>query len=235
MVGRAVNLKVLVTRPEPGASATGERIRRLGHHPILSPCLVITARRARLPARADAVVITSAQALPALAQLPRQIEIFTVGEATAAQAREAGFCAVTSAGGTAADLAVLVKGRLPPGTNLFFPTGAGNGLLLANMLREAGFCVHRRVAYRASPATSLTEEALAGLDAGVIDRVLVFSQATGRCFSALVRQSGRTNALRRSIAIAISSQAAASLENLPFASIETAIAPDQEHMLAMLP
>ncbi len=235
MAGLAMNLKVLVTRPEPGASATGERIRRLGHHPILSPCLVITARRVPFPTRQDAVLITSAQALPALTHLPRQIEIFAVGEATAAQAREAGFCAVTAAGGTAADLAVLVVGRLPPGANLLFPTGAGNGLPLANLLRGAGFCVRRHVAYRATPATSLTEAALAGLDAGVIERVLVFSQATGRHFSALVRQSGRTNALRHSIAIAISSKAAASLENLPFASIETAMAPDQEHMLAMLP
>jgi len=234
MVAQAPGLTILVTRPEPGASATAEKLRRAGHRPILSPCLTITETAINLPREQDAVLITSAQALPALVKLPKSTKIFTVGDATAARAHEAGFRAVTSAAGTAADLAALVTDRLPRGAKLLFATGACNGGDLTIALRNAGFRVYRRVAYRTTRAPSLTDSTLAALDAGGIDRVLIFSPATGRHFRTLIRRAGCAQALRGAIAIAISAEAAAPLASLPFASIRTAVAPDQEHMLAIL-
>jgi uroporphyrinogen-III synthase len=59
--------RVLVTRPSPDAEATAVLVADLGFEPVLAPMLVIERLAApKLPARIDAVVLTSRNALPML-------------------------------------------------------------------------------------------------------------------------------------------------------------------------
>lgn len=89
-------MKLLVLRPEPGASETAARARHAGLDPVVMPLFAIRAVDASLPegGRYDAVLVTSANgarfAPPGLPALP----CFTVGEASAAAARDAGFADV---------------------------------------------------------------------------------------------------------------------------------------------
>jgi uroporphyrinogen-III synthase len=228
-------LTVLVTRPEPGGSATAAILRDRGYVPVLAPCLMIEALPADLPSRCDAIVIASAQALPGLPAALHPIPLFAVGDATADRARRAGFQRVHSASGTATELAALVARTLPKAASLLLPCGEGHSLDLTRALRSAGLKVTRRVVYRSSPATSLTPAAHAALDAEAIDRVMIFSPATAKNFATLVNAAGLVKALRRAIAIAISPAAAAPLARLGFSAIRTAVSPDQDHMLSLLP
>jgi uroporphyrinogen-III synthase len=227
-------LTVLVTRPEPGGSATAAVLRTAGHIPVLAPCLDIEAVPVTLPSGCDAIVVASAQALPGLPDAWRAIPLFAVGDATAARARAMGFITVESAAGTARELAALVTRTLKPGASIILPCGETHSLDLAAALRDAGFRVSRRVVYRSRPADHLTSAASAALAAGAVDRVMIFSPATARNFARLIDHADLAASLRRAIAIVISPAAAAPLARLPFHAVRAAISPDQDHMLAIL-
>lgn len=88
--------KLLILRPEPGASASAEHARVLGLDALVCPLFAIepVAWAPPDPARFDALLITSANALrhggPGLDPLSN-LPVAAVGEASAAAARDAGF------------------------------------------------------------------------------------------------------------------------------------------------
>lgn len=227
-------LTVLVTRPKPGGLATAAALRALGYVPVLAPCIEIEPLPASLPASSDAIVVASGQALPGLPAALHGTPVFTVGNATAERARALGFARVESAAGTRHELAALVAARLSPGARLLLPCGEGHSMVLAADLRAQRFRVSRRVVYRSRPARELDAAAHAALEAGEIDRVMIFSSAAARCFASLIEAAHLADALRRAIAVAISPAAAVPLASLPFASVRTALSPDQDHMITML-
>lgn len=101
---------VWITRAEPGATATAERVKALGGRPLVAPLLSIEP----LPAEIDlagvgALAFTSANGVRAFAALcpARDRPVFAVGAGTAAAARTAGFRPVLSADG---DVAALARG-----------------------------------------------------------------------------------------------------------------------------
>jgi uroporphyrinogen-III synthase len=86
-------VRLLILRPEPGASETAARARALGLEPVVTPLFAIRAvAGAPLPGAAyDAVLLTSANgARHAPAGLTAR-PCFAVGEGSAAAARAAGF------------------------------------------------------------------------------------------------------------------------------------------------
>jgi uroporphyrinogen-III synthase len=88
--------RVLVLRPEPGASATADKARERGLNAIAVPLFTVqpVAWEAPAPRRFDALLLTSANALRHGGeglQALRGLEVYAVGEATAQAARDAGF------------------------------------------------------------------------------------------------------------------------------------------------
>ncbi|QIL01577.1 uroporphyrinogen-III synthase [Sphingomonas sinipercae] len=88
--------RVVVLRPEPGATATCDAARRLGLDPIAIPLFAIEPLAWDAPDAAsfDAVLLTSANALRAAGdglQSLRGLPAYAVGKATAEAARNAGF------------------------------------------------------------------------------------------------------------------------------------------------
>jgi len=221
-------MKVLVTRPEPGASATAKRLAAMGHAPILLPCLTITPRPARLPDAPAAIIVTSAQAIPALPDDYHGLPVFCVGDATAARLREAGFSSVLSAAGDAKDLARLILRHRLPGTHLL-AVGERHGQWLAAHLREAGVKVLRRAVYTASPIRALPDAATQALSARCIAAALFYSAETVRAFARL-RPAGTASVT----AVALSAAVAAPLAGLPWSEIRVAVSPTEADLLALL-
>jgi uroporphyrinogen-III synthase len=86
-------VKLLVLRPEPGASETAARARLMGLDPVVAPLFEIRALEAA-PAEAgryEAVLLTSANGARHAPASLRGLPCFAVGERTAAAALEAGF------------------------------------------------------------------------------------------------------------------------------------------------
>jgi uroporphyrinogen-III synthase len=229
--------QVLITRPEPGAADTAARVAALGLVPLVVPVLATRPVEAVLPSREGiaAVLLTSSSAIRALLPEYHDLPLLTVGDATAARARAAGFRYVRSAGGDAHDLACLAKTQLQPNARpILLAVGQFQGNALAGDLRSAGFRVRRRVVYSMVPARTLTAPALAALRAGQVRAALFFSAETARHFVHLVQRARVDAALRSVEAISIGQPAAMALGRLKWRRIRVAARPNQDEMLALL-
>jgi uroporphyrinogen-III synthase len=116
--------RLVILRPEPGASATLDRARALGLDAIAMPLFAIHPLDWTPPDRNefDAVLATSANAfVHGGAGLDgfRDLPLYAVGGATAEAAKDAGFADVRAGSGNVDDL----LNSLPPGIRLFHPCG----------------------------------------------------------------------------------------------------------------
>lgn len=221
-------MKLLVTRPEPGASATAKRLAALGYEPVLLPCLNVTRLPPHLPAHPAALVVTSGQAVPALPASLRNTPVFCVGDATAAKLREAGFTRVESANGDAEALFQLIAARRVPGLHVM-AVGERHGMPLLARLRAAGTSVIRRKVYTVSPLRILPENFHAALASGSIRGALFYSAETARAFARLNPPGTASMA-----AYALSESVANVLQDLPWTRIHVALAPTEADLMALL-
>lgn len=222
---------VLITRPEPGASDTAARLASLGYASIIAPFLQIEQLHPRLPRRAQACLITSANAIHCL---PSGIPIFAVGDATAARARAVTSFPVHSAAADATALAALVALTCTPAQGpLLLLSGHRQGLTLAAELRMHGFQVTRRTVYRAISPRIFPPNAAQAIRAHIVDRVLFFSPETARAFVRLAPVSLRPE-LSQIKALTLSPAISRAVADLPWRSITTAEHPTQEMLMRLL-
>ena len=90
--------KIWITRAQPGADATAERVRALGHDAVVAPLLAVQVLPdVEIDLRGvAALAFTSANGVRAFADAngERGLKVFAVGAATAQAARKAGFKSV---------------------------------------------------------------------------------------------------------------------------------------------
>lgn len=140
-----------MTRARPGAEATAERLRALGHIPWVAPLLAVEAL-AQTPLSlegAGALAFTSANAVRAFTEREprRDLPVFAVGETTAAAARAAGFAQVQSAEGDVAALGRLIATAAPCG-QVLHPGAQNLAGDLAGALGAAGVPARAVALYR---------------------------------------------------------------------------------------
>jgi uroporphyrinogen-III synthase len=228
---------VLITRPREAGQETARRVRALGLRPVLAPATEIRLLPARLPAAREiqAVLVTSARAVPALPASYHAIPLLAVGDATARRGTEAGFVTVRSAAGTARELAELVTRTCEAGAKpLLLATGAGQGRALLAALRAAGFAVLRRSVYATRPVAELPAAAHQELSRAGLRAALFFSTDSARAFMALFAARFEPTIVAEIEALAISQSTAAVLAHLPWRRIRVASQPNQDELLALL-
>ena len=219
-------MRIWITRAEPGASRTAEKLRALGHAPVVAPLLEVHA----LPGPIDldgvaALAFTSANGVRAFAErsAERSLPAFTVGDATAAAARRAGFADVASASGDLNALAGLIAAH----------AGRLNGAVLAAGPREPAGDLPRALAAQgvSARAQALYETLPLSPPAamGPVDAALIHSPKAAERLAAVL--AGRPGPA----AYCISEAAAAPLAGRPFAKVEWAACPDEDSLLALLP
>ncbi|MGX1691964.1 uroporphyrinogen-III synthase [Brevundimonas naejangsanensis] len=219
--------RVWVTRAEPGAARTADRLTALGFTPIVVPLLTLAPLPGALDAapEPDAVAslaLTSPNGVEAFAPLIprfRDHPVFAVGDATAEAARAAGFADVRSAAGDIHALARLIAAEAPPGPLLAPGAREPAGDLPALLPDRA---VQRLPVYAAfethapAPAT--------------FDAVMLHSPRAARALAADLPRAASSGR----IAICISEAAATPLHPFDFAEIRIAAAPDEPAMLSAL-
>ncbi|HTQ70134.1 MAG TPA: uroporphyrinogen-III synthase [Acidocella sp.] len=221
-------MKLLVTRPEPGASATAARLAAMGHEALLLPCLSVQTMAVKLPEHPAALVVTSGQAVPALPARLHHVPVFCVGDATAAKLRQAGFTRVESAAGDADDLFRLIAARRVTGLHVL-AVGERHGLTLLERLRGADISAVRRKVYTVAKLRQLPEEVRAALAAGAVDGVLFYSAETARAFCAL-----HPPGTAKMAAFVLSENVAKGVTGLPWREIHAALAPTEADLMALL-
>ena len=176
-----------ITRAQPGADATAERVRALGHEAVVAPLLAVRI----LPdvqvdlAGVAALAFTSANGVRAFADASgeRGLRVFAVGAATAQAARAAGFKSVLSVDGDVEALAEGIASRrselrgavLHPGAR----EPAGD---LAGVLEKQGVESRRLILYETAPVEDLDAERLLRSDT-----VLLHSPRASRVLAKLLK------------------------------------------------
>lgn len=195
-------------------------------------------------ARYDAVIVTSANALRAVApQLAGhallRLPVFAVGEHTAAAAREAGFDKVASSDGDATALRDLVRARrkakkLKKAATLLYLAGADLARDLAGELGEAGFTIVTRTTYRMSPVAGLPRPVCDAFMAGRIEAVLHYSRRSARAFLDAARAEGLEISALALPHCCVSAGVAALLREAGATQVITAASPDENALFEAL-
>lgn len=232
--GRA--LQVWIARPLPAGARTAERVAGLGHRPLLAPVLDLAPSGAPPPEGPfDALVLTSASAVPALAATPlAALPAYCVGGRTAAAAREAGLRDVHEAGGDALALAALIGAALPRGARLVHAAGRERKDEPGATLGARGYRLTVWVAYAARPLPDLPEPVAAALAGDALDAVLHYSRRSAATALGLARAAGYEEAFRRVVHHCLSVDVAAPLVAAGIPSHVVAARPDEDALLAGL-
>ena len=170
-------MRLLLTRPEPGAKHSAGILRARGHDVLVAPLLRIEAiTNAELgPPPWAGILVSSANAARAIASHARLQEllalpVLAVGERTAEVARATGFANVRSVDGTAADLARAAASFASADIPLLYLAGADRARDLAADLGVRK--LHTAVVYDAVKTTAFPPSVTQALAAGRLDGVL---------------------------------------------------------------
>jgi uroporphyrinogen-III synthase len=209
--------RLLVLRPEPGATATLERADRLGLSALSRPLFEIERMEWKAPAPTgfDGLLLTSANAvrhggnqLETLRNLP----VFAVGEATASEAREFGF-AVAASGDSGLD---RLLASIPADLRLVHLCG-----------QDRIGAKNPRQKITAIPVYRAREKAvdLHDIEGSV---ALIHSPRAGARFAALVKSDARQH-----VSIAAISDAALAAAGEGWADAQAAKSPNDDALLAL--
>lgn len=225
---------ILITRPEPDSSDFGARVKLAGLEPMVCPALKIE----RLPYTAPdltkyhGLVFTSTNAVrflpPGMAQ---SMPVYCVGDRTAREAKIHGFREITSAGGNAADLAVLLK--YVPGTGIkkfLHISGrhvAGADLKTLNMVDNLEI-------YKTVRAENLPPSCVRAMKERQVEAVTFFSARTARTFVNLAQKHGLLETFSAIKLLCISDSVLQSVRTYGWAGTYTAKAPDAPAMLDLI-
>lgn len=231
--------RVLVTRPEPGATLTARRLETLGFEPVLLPLSetwALPVRRESVPVDAGSVAVTSANALrhapSGLIERLGGLTCHAVGARTAEAARKAGFAHVSEGPGDAVALADQIAAANSKATVAYL---CGRVRMpdferrLANHgVRVAPIETYDTIAL--SPEPGFVSQRLGGQP---IDAVLVYSARAASAFYALMTAQAEADRLMRyARCCCLSGRVAASLG--AGLSVEIARDPNEDALLALL-
>ncbi|MER8424004.1 uroporphyrinogen-III synthase [Mesorhizobium sp. M1403] len=233
-------LRVLVTRPEPGASRTARRLADAGFQPILLPLTETVALAVDAGAVADgaaAVAVTSANALrhapkeviAALAGLP----CHTVGRKTAEAARAAGFLSVSEGPGNAEALADGFAGGYA-GQTIVYLCGRVRFPVFEERLQAAGFQVRAVETYDTVVLDYSDEAVLARLSAQPVEAVLLYSAKAATAMQALAGRPALRGLFQETRFFVLSRRIVAVLGDVAGERIRIAPEPSEDALLGLL-
>ncbi|WP_449393899.1 uroporphyrinogen-III synthase [Devosia riboflavina] len=232
-------MRVLVTRPEPDAQASIDRLAALGIEAVATSLLTRAALDFHLPALSGfaALAVTSTNALRALddkgvlADL-QHLPVYAVGDRTAHEARELGFAEVFSAGGTFERLTTMLALARIEGPVLY-PAGRHLSGDLAQALVPHGIMVVTATVYDMVAESDFPDDTLVALESGGFDAVMVYSRRTAEIFCTLVGQK-LSAAKKRDLALfCLSENVAQPLLGNHFTRVHLADRPDEEAMMSL--
>lgn len=212
--------RVLVLRPEPGASATLLRAQQRGLDAIAVPLFDVERVAWEAPEAGgfDGLLLTSANAVRCAGERLKEyrgLPVYAVGAATADEAREAGFD-IASTGDDGVD---RLLGSIDPELKL---------LHLAGLDRKAPHDAKQKITAVTVYRSRVREHVdLASANAAV---AMIHSPRAGARFGELIDSAGLG---RNSIAIAAISTDAARAAGDGWAASEAADAPDDDALLAL--
>lgn len=230
---------MLVTRPEPDAEATREKLAALDIASLSAPMMSRQTLKANLPAAQGfaALAVTSTNALRALADLDAlaafcSTPLFAVGDRTAHEARQLGFTTVEAAEGTLDSLATRIALARLSGP-VFYPAGRHLSGDLAQALAPHGLLVVTSPVYEMVAETSLASDIATSLAGNAFGAALFYSRRTAEIFTTLAVPLLPESIRRKMPMLCLSENVASPLIENHFSRILLADHPSEEAMMAL--
>lgn len=236
-------MRVLVTRPEPGAGRTAAKLRALGLEPVVLPLsrtkpLAVAGDAA--PADAAALAVTSANAIrhapPELIRRLAALPCHAVGRRTADAARSAGFSRVEEGPGDALGLAGAIGAGLA-GRTLIYLCGRQRFPGFEERLAAAGVQVQPIETYD-TVAVDHADDAVSARFAGrPVEAMLLYSASAAETARRLAVRPSLRPLFGRAEVYALSQRIATAYLASPGrhdGALHVAPAPTEEALLALL-
>lgn len=231
-------MRVLVFRPLEDAERSAQSLRERGKDPVVAPLFQVLPTGEKPPKGPfDALVLTSANAVPALEGLPKSwrgvLPAFCVGTRTADAAGKLGFTAHSARGGRAELLALILE-QLPKGQKLLLVAGRDRHEDLPQQLGDAGHEVTIWTAYEAKAVEALPTAAADVLRDGSADAALHYSPRSAEVFFDLAGKAGLTEQAQALPQLALSAAIAAPLISAGSDTVLVAEHPEEAALFAAL-
>lgn len=231
-------MRVLVFRPLEDAERSAQSLRERGKDPVVAPLFHVLPTGEKPPKGPfDALVLTSANAVPALEGLPKSwrgvLPAFCVGARTADAAGKLGFTAHSARGGRAELLALILE-QLPKGQKLLLVAGRDRHEDLPQQLGDAGHEVTIWTAYEAKAVDALPAPAADALRDGSADAALHYSARSAEIFFELAGKAGLTEQAQALPQLALSVAIAAPLISAGSDTVLVAEHPEEAALFAAL-
>jgi len=185
-------MRLLVTRPQPGAGQTAARLAALGHAPVVLPLSRIVPVPPPEIGADETFDCVGASSVNALRHAPQallgrlaELPCHVVGRATAAAAEAAGFRVGHVAPGAAA-LCSWLASAVAPGTRIAYLCGKVRLDLFEQGCRAAGIDARMIETYDTEAIVYGAGELAARLDGAPFDGVLLYSRMAARGMRALL-------------------------------------------------
>lgn len=229
----------LLTRPEEDNQKLANILVRLNHKVSCEPLLNIIYYENETIKLHDfqAVLFTSANGVRALSKngQDRNIPCYTVGDATAAEAKQAGFKTITSAAGNIHNLAeIIIKSRDPKNGPLLHISGKDMAGDLGGVLRNSGFSVTQHQLYKAVKTPHLSQKTKDMITAREITHIPFYSPRTAKIFSDLIQSENLSPHLTKMTAVCLSSAVSDMINSLSWHKIVIAKQPNQFNLFNMI-
>ncbi len=237
-------MRLIVTRPEPDATALRGPLIAMGHEVLVEPLLRVAFHS--LDAQeidfeeAQALVATSRNGVRALASSPCLdiavgLPLYAVGPGTAETARALGFRDVVQGPRDARGLIGFVADHAQVnGGSLIYLAGETRAVDMGGELRRMGFHVQEPIVYSVIAAERLSEAIVARFEAGEVDGVLLMSPRTAKTYARLVLGHGVASKALGAIHYCLSPAVARGLAALGDPRIAIASQPDLKSLLALV-
>ena len=231
--------RVLVTRPQPGAARTAERLLALGFDPVVMPLTETVALPHHAPeGLPDLVVATSPQAFrhlikPAFVALSK-IPVSVTGKATATAAREAGFLEIAETGGNVSRLIASLSPVLVPEMKVLYLAGRIRRPELERHLAAKGTVLSVLEVYD-TLSVSYSTDKIAALSAdGVLDAVLLTSVNCVAGLAAIAAKASPREPFENARLICLSQRIAEAAKRYFLNPIHAAAFPSEDALLECL-
>lgn len=233
--------RILVTRPEPGAGQTGDRLDAAGFDPVLLPLSKIGPLSDLMIPVDDnvaAVALTSANAvryltdeqLRSIADLP----VYAVGPATADEARISGLQVDWTDKGSAESLAWEMARRLRQGRKILYLAGRVRRPDFERALAAADVPVDVIEIYDTELVSYTTEKMVDLLSHPPVAAVLVYSVIAAEQISRIVEDPDLSHLLESAVFLCLSKRIGQALKGVSETQITVARKPDEEAVLEIL-
>ncbi|MBX5227007.1 uroporphyrinogen-III synthase [Rhizobium sp. NLR9b] len=235
-------MRVLVTRPAHSATRTAQRLRDMGHEPLLLPLRRpqhdSAAAAAALEATSGAIAVTSAEAVRVASALGEKLRphlvrpLFAVGEMTAQEARGLGFRSVAASAGNGRDLADLIATQ--GAEELLYLAGLPRAETFETRLRQLGIRFSVAECYRMTPVAPSPAEIEAVFSGGCPNAVLFYSRQTVEDFFRLAELRSALSGHREIHLLCLSETVAQAIPMSLKKTVAISSMPDEQSLLSLL-